>query len=279
VKLRPVPRRRSTRILLVATLLAVVGGTVAAVPSWADTPVVYAALGDSYASGVGAPPYDPTSGGCRQSPRSAARLWAESHGASFTFAACSGATTTDVINNQLAGLTSATTLVTITIGANDLHVLEGAITCVTQGDAACLQVVNAAEAAIVTTVRQQLENTYAQIKAKAPNARLIVLGYPRPFELTPSCPQTVSPFTPSGIDVYSRGLANHAADLLDQVTQDRAVAAGATFVDVRSAFAGHGICSDSPWIQAIANPIDDSGHPTAEGYRSGYLQPLLAVTG
>ncbi len=279
MRFHPIPRRRSTRILLAATALAVVAGTVTAVPSWADTPVVYAALGDSYAAGVGAPPYDPASGACRQSPQSAAALWAQSHGASFTFAACSGATTTDVLDKQLDGLSPATTLVTVTVGGNDAGALQTAILCLLQGDAGCLQAINNAEAYMTTTLYAQLGTTYAAIKEKAPNAQLIALGYPDPFELTPACPASVSPLTPSGLDVYQRGLANHAADLLDQVIQDRAAAAGATFVDVRRAFAGHGVCSNDPWILGIANPLNDSGHPTPDGYRLGYLQPLLAVTG
>ena len=40
--------------------------------------------------------------------------------ASFIFAACAGAWTTDVIKNQLSSLSSSTTLVSITIGGNDV---------------------------------------------------------------------------------------------------------------------------------------------------------------
>src|SRR5262249_6188371 len=100
MKFRLIPRRRLTRLLLVP-LLATAVGTATAIPSQADTHIVYAALGDSYASGVGAPPYDPGSLACEQSPQSAAKLWADQHGAKFTFAACNGATTTNVINNQV----------------------------------------------------------------------------------------------------------------------------------------------------------------------------------
>src|SRR5262245_35220317 len=111
--------RLTHRLLLVLALLAAMTG-IAAVPSWASTTTIYAALGDSYSAGVGAPPYDPASGSCNRSPRSAAALWAASHpGTSFAFAACSGATTTDVINNQLGALSGATSQVTISIGGND----------------------------------------------------------------------------------------------------------------------------------------------------------------
>ena len=67
-----------------------------------------------------------------------------------------------------------------------------------------------------------------------PNARLIVLGYPRLFE-TGSCGLLAMSTT-------KRALLNEAADTLASVTSGRAAAAGATFVDTRSFFAGHGVC-------------------------------------
>src|SRR4030095_9744919 len=101
--------------------------------------------------------------------------------------------------------------------------------------------------------------------------RLIVLGYPRLFELTASCPS-------SGMSQYKRGLLNHGADTLDQVILTRAAAAGGTFVDVRPTFAGHGVCSSSPWIHGLTSPPSDSFHPTSTGYSEGYLPALLNIT-
>jgi lysophospholipase L1-like esterase len=275
---RFVPRRRSTHLIIAAVLLAGAASVAVAGPSFAgaDPAPVYVALGDSYASGVGAPP---EAGDCRQSPQSAAQLWANSHQAKFTFAACSGATTADVLDKQLGGLGPETSIVTITIGGNDVNAIEVAFQCLTEGDASCVQHVNDAEAIMTGALVEKLNTTYTTIRNKAPNAKLYVLGYPRPFELTPSCPQTSNPILPDGVDLFQRGLANHAADVLDQVIQDRAAATGATFVDVRSAFAGHGVCSNDPWIQGIADPIDESGHPNATGYESGYLAPLVKFTG
>ncbi|MGH3619733.1 MAG: hypothetical protein ACRDQV_17205, partial [Pseudonocardiaceae bacterium] len=61
----------------------------------------YVALGDSYSSGVGTGVYDPTSGACARSPLSYPPQWVvEHHPASFGFAACSGATTADVLASQ-----------------------------------------------------------------------------------------------------------------------------------------------------------------------------------
>jgi hypothetical protein len=43
-------------------------------------------------------------------------------------------------------------------------------------------------------------------------------------------------------------------------------------------FAGHGVCSSSPWIHGIAGLIG-AYHPNANGYRYGYLAALNTVTG
>jgi lysophospholipase L1-like esterase len=264
---------RPRRLLVAGALVAALAGVALAAPSWADTTTVYAALGDSYASGLGAGSYDPASGACQRSPQSAAALWVARHpGTSFSFAACSGATTDDLLNNQLGALSGATTQVTVTIGGNDAGFVPVLTTCVLDTDAACLTAVQQAEAYMTSVLPGRLDQTYAAIRAKAPNARLLVLGYPRLFELTASCDQ-------SGVDYYKRGLLNHGADILDQVIASEAGAARSTFVDVRPVFSGHGVCSGDPWINAITSPITDSFHPCATGYSSGYLAALLEVTG
>src|SRR5689334_13094633 len=102
--------------------------TGAGIPANAATAVHYVALGDSYSSGVGA---GSTSGSCSQTSNAYPSLWAAANSpASFTFAACSGATTSDVISSQLSSLNSSTTLVSITIGGNDVGFSSIMETCV-----------------------------------------------------------------------------------------------------------------------------------------------------
>src|ERR1700754_1011327 len=98
-----------------ATVLSLVrtGRAQAAAPA-------YVALGDSYSSGNGAGNYISSSGDCHRSNSAYPALWASANSpSSFTFAACSGAVTTDVINSQLGSLNASTGLVTLTIGGND----------------------------------------------------------------------------------------------------------------------------------------------------------------
>jgi lysophospholipase L1-like esterase len=267
-------KSRSHLLTLVGTaLLGAVAGVFAwAAPAHAAT-INYVALGDSYSSGVGAGGYDPASGICERSPRSYTALWAAGHpGTAFTSVACGGATTDDVLSKQVGALSSATTMVTITIGGNDAGFVSVVTTCLLGTDGACSFAVNAAKAYATTVLPGKLDRTYAAIRSHAPHARVIVLGYPRLFELSPSCGLF-------GMDLAKRRTLDGAADTITGVIAGRAGAAGDTFVDARGAFAGHGICAGSPWINTTTWPVTDSYHPNSTGYRSGYLPALVGVTG
>ena len=263
--------RRSLRRALVA-LVAIAGTWIAwaAVPSAAQAaPAVnYVALGDSYSSGVGAGSYDAST--CLRSSRSYAALWAAAHAVtSFGFPACGGAVTADVIDGQVSSLSASTTLVTITIGGNDAGFADVVSTCQFGSDSACAAAVDESKAFTTGELPGRLDRTYTAIRGRAPGARLVVLGYPRLFELG-SCGWF-------GMSTYKRTILNQGADVLASVISARAAAAGATFVDARPAFAGHGVCAASPWIKDITG-LAEAFHPNATGYRSGYLPALEAVT-
>ncbi|MDO3704707.1 SGNH/GDSL hydrolase family protein [Micromonospora sp. C28SCA-DRY-2] len=265
------PHRPLARALaaLVALLTAALGAVFLPAPAQAAATVNYVALGDSYSSGVGAGPYDWS--GCLRSQKSYAPLWAASHAVtSFRFAACGGAVTADVIADQVAALSSTTTMVTITIGGNDAGFADVITSCRFGSTSTCTDAVNDAKAFATATLPGRLDATYAAIRQRAPNARLIVLGYPRLFETT-SCGWLA-------MSVYKRTILNEAADLLATVIAGRAGAAGATFVDTRPYFAGHGVCGADPWIRDVSGVIE-AYHPDADGYRYGYLPALTSVTG
>ncbi|HEY9474129.1 MAG TPA: SGNH/GDSL hydrolase family protein [Mycobacteriales bacterium] len=240
-------------------------------PAQAATAVDYAALGDSYSSGVGT---SGATGDCLRSPQGYPQLWVNTHAvSSFQFAACSGATTDDVLANQLTALNAGTDLVSITIGGNDTGFADTLTTCQLNGDSACQTAVNNARTAATTTLPGKLDNTYAAIRSRAPNARVVVLGYPRLFELTSSCGFF-------GLDLFKRTILNQGADDLEAVIAGHAAAAGFNFVDTRGIFTGHGVCGSSPWINGFnLFDITSSYHPNTSGYSSGYLPSLNSVTG
>lgn len=254
--------------LLLAAVLSVGLAVVAPTAASAAADTDYVALGDSYTSGTGTNSYD-LSASCQRSSRAYPALWAAASGTrTFTFAACSGATTASVLNSQLGGLNADTDLVTITIGGNDADFVGTVLACRLGSDSSCYGALDRANAFIQTTLPARLDGTYAAIRGRAPNARLVVLGYPRLYE-TGTCFGAIS--------AERRRRINATADTLSGVTAGRAAAGGATYVDVRGAFAGHGICSWTPYLNGPTWPITDSYHPNRTGHASGYLPALRAV--
>ncbi|WP_019544493.1 SGNH/GDSL hydrolase family protein [Streptomyces sulphureus] len=229
----------------------------------------YVALGDSYSSGVGAGDYDSGSGDCKRSANAYPQLWnAANSPSSFDFTACSGAVTTDVINDQLGPLDDSTGLVTISIGGNDAGFADAMTTCVTSGESACIERLQEARDYINGTLPEKLDAVYDAISSKAPSADVVVLGYPRMYQLDGDCAV--------GISEKSRAAVNDASDDLSDVVSGRAGAHGFQYGDVRPNFTGHEICSGDEWLHSVAVPIGDSYHPTAAGQSGGYLPALEA---
>lgn len=271
--MRP-PSARPLRRTLVTALAAfglTLAGVAAAAPVGATTSG-YAALGDSYSAGVGSGSYIGSSGSCYRSTKSYPYLWQAAHApSSFTFVACSGATTADVLSGQLGGLNSSTGLVSLSIGGNDAGFTSTMETCVLQGTSSCLSAVSTAEAYINGPLASRLDATYAAIHAAAPNAHVVVVDYPHLYQVPGSC------FF--GISDTSRNAINGAADQLDGVIAKRVANAGFSFVDVRGAFSGHEICSNDSWLHSTTLPIYESYHPTAAGQSGGYLPGFSSAAG
>ncbi|MEW2068226.1 SGNH/GDSL hydrolase family protein [Streptomyces sp. NPDC007346] len=248
--------------LLLGAALALTGAGIANADSSVKA-VDYVALGDSYSSGVGAGSYDGSS--CKRSSRAFPALWAAANSpASFHFAACSGARTNDVTSGQLGQLNASTDLVSISIGGNDAGFADVMTTCVLQSEATCLNRVATARAYVDSTLPARLDSVYAAIKAKAPSARVVVLGYPRFYQLGGGCL--------AGLSEAERSAINGASDHLNTATAKRAADHGFTFGDVRPAFTGHEICSSNSWLHSVNwLNIGESYHPTAAGQSGGYL--------
>ncbi|MDG9713730.1 SGNH/GDSL hydrolase family protein [Streptomyces sp. DH10] len=265
--------RRSRLVAFVGSLFlaagtALTGAATAQASSLAPTGG-YAALGDSYSSGVGAGSYISSSGDCKRSTKAYPYLWAAAHSPStFDFTACSGARTGDVLSGQLGPLSSATGLVSISVGGNDAGFADVMTTCVTQSDSACVSRINTARAYVDSTLPGKLDSVYSAIRSKAPNAHVVVLGYPRFYKLSTTC---------LGLSEAKRKAINDASDHLNTAIAKRAANHGFTFGDVRPAFTGHEICSGDSWLHSVNwLNIGESYHPKAPGQSGGYLPVLNA---
>jgi lysophospholipase L1-like esterase len=249
--------------------VALAGTAIAAATPASASTTNYVALGDSYSSGVGAGSYDGSS--CQRSSNAYPAKWAAAHSpASFKFAACSGAKTSDVRNNQLSSLSSSTTLASITIGGNDAGFSSVMQTCVLNSDSTCLSAINTAKNYMTSTLPGNLSSLFGAMRSKSPSARFVALDYPHLYIITSFC---------IGLSNTKRNALNNAADVLDGVISTAASNAGFGFADVRSRFAGHELCSGDDWLNAVTYPFGNSYHPTALGQSSGYLPVFTSAAG
>ena len=265
-------RRRTALAAGLATLAMAVG--LAAVPAQAVDKTTYIALGDSYAAGQGAGPYLDA---CYRSDNAYSELAANSKAIKLvTNAACSGKTTQEVVNTQLRQLNKSTELVTITAGGNNLGFGAIVTKCVTAiYDPAvapgCYKAGSDATAQIASgQLAGDVGAMIRRVKVAAPRARIVVTGYPYLYD--PVAPGRTDP---TSLFIYQ---ATQLADGLNGSIAAAARATGAEYVDVRAAFAGHGINSAAPWINLdLSAPTSpDNFHPNAKGYEA-YFASLSAA--
>jgi len=265
--------RRTTVLacLVISSLLSLIAATPAAAAA-PHTDWDYVALGDSYSAGVGA---SGQSGLCLRSANGYPGRWeAANDPKSYRSVACSGATTDTLRLTQLWPLTKGTDLVTLTIGGNDAGFASTVISCTLSSDSACADTVESAMESARDDLPAKLDATYADIRRKAPNARVVVLGYPVLFDVTTAYCGV------GGMSIPKRKSINSGAVELNKLIAARVRAAGLIWSDVADEFAGHGICGASPWLNGLTViPATNSFHPNGSGYRYGYLPALNAALG
>jgi lysophospholipase L1-like esterase len=244
-----------------ASLVIALAGfvSVGALPAAANASTIqYVALGDSYAAGTAAGSFPDCQHGDDGYP---ALLDSEERIHLRANEACSGATTDEVTDSQLSALNRGTRLVTLTVGAANLH-LSDLLTVCTQTPASCQgEIID--RLALLPPLGSDLADLYAEVADAAPKARIVVTGYPHLFE----------PVNP----LYAA--INGAIDQLNTTIAAAVLAADPPgdgdkifYVDVVDAFEGHGIgcqCTD-PFIHNLVDennqPDPEAFHPTAAGY-------------
>ena len=218
-------------------------------------PPAYAALGDSYSSGVGTADYS-WSGDCKRGPRAYPALVARKEGLGFRFRACSGAETADVEP------VPATRLVTITIGGNDAGFSSVIRACAPPWPWSCSDEIAEARRFIRRRLPARLDRLFRAIRRAARRALVLIVGYPRIFAEREECDA-------ARIDVDEQRAMNGVADLLARVTRERALRRERfDYVDVRRAFDEHQVCDPHPWINGLEWPVGESYHPNRAGHRA-----------
>lgn len=283
------------RRLATAAAALTSAAVLAAVPTSAEAaPLNYVALGDSYSAASGVLPLDLRSGltgaTCLRSTRNFAHVIAASRGYTLKDVTCGAAQTKDFTTRQhpdtapqLDAVGATTDLVTMTIGGNDSGVFINAIAKCGAAGLSTLGQGNPCQKQYGTSFADTINNvTYPALvgalqatRAKAPNARVAILGYPWIMPATGGCFLRMPVAT--GDVPYLRSI--QAA--LNDAVRRAAAATGATYVDMNVVSEGHDACKPYGvrWIEPAVlgnNPV--IVHPNALGEQK-MAQQALAVLG
>jgi lysophospholipase L1-like esterase len=250
-------------------------------PPHHEPTIRYVALGDSYSSGEGVPPYDPdtdTKGDrCHRSKHAYPRLLTlPGVRLKRSFYACSGATTADVLQRRFNGEPPQISrprlrgahLVTISIGGNDALFSKVVTKCTRLVPVPCYRGRTARKIhQRIASLGPTLTATYRKIRERAgPRAKIVVLGYPN---LMPKADQTCGKLT-SLFSTPARKFLRAEGGQLSGVIAAAAQQAGVRYLDVRQEFADHEFCSPDEWVHFLVRgkgpkPSNASFHPTADG--------------
>jgi lysophospholipase L1-like esterase len=259
--------------------------------------IKYVALGSSFASGYGQPPYVPGLIGttvCGRSLRDYPQQVSATLHLSLTDVTCGGATTDNILTTpqqgfippQINAVTRDTKLVTITVGGNDVNYLLDLYrnSCANDPSAIdptlrpliCTSVDAAATHAALTLLQQKLVNVVQAVKLQAPQARIILADYLTILPLTNrGC--AALPLTPAQI-AYSRNVANQLmADTIRTALQTRV-----EYLPLSVLSLGHDACSAAPWVNPWSSSVQVGSqyHPNATGiaFEAKVISTYLKVT-
>lgn len=274
----------------------------------------YVALGDSFSSGEGVPPFEtgtdiPGVNTCHRSTNAYARLIAGTGSipslGTGGFRACSGAVTTNITDlqqwNESIQLDwwpdTTTQVVTMTIGGNDIGFADFATACVTGTCQVGSSAYNTSLDKINNVLPGALTATYQRVLAEFPNAQIYVMDYPQviadkqssdPFDSR--CPYMYNSTGDTGAAHYPWEDAWAARDIVSKLDAKISTAIGNMnnarlhYVPTNnsgSPFAGHEVCgiNSTSWFQNVdqgGNNLAYVFHPNDLG-QQGYATVAAAT--
>jgi lysophospholipase L1-like esterase len=243
------------------------------------------ALGDSYGAGTGAGDYEPgTEDTCWRSAHSVAeevvgQLTAEGFPVDFDNVACAGATIDDLRRPyhgvvQLNALRRDTLLVFLTIGGNDIGFGDVVSQCLAPNASCTNGAIEGARSKLLG-MGKNLHKLLKQIKARSPQAKIVLLGYGQPMTAGPNAAGVPNEYldpicAPQYFDQNERREGARLSADLDLTLRLTVVAAQytdgveATFISpydysrvggLDSRFAGHSLC-EAPVPQQFYRGFD-----------------------
>jgi lysophospholipase L1-like esterase len=254
------------------------------------SPLRYVALGDSYSAASGVVPPDPTAPPeCLRSLLNYPHDIAGRLGAQLTDVTCGGAETKDFFTSQYQGVppqldavAKNTQLVTMTIGGNDSNVFidviadcgSAGLSTGGQGSPCKDRYGSAFDDTIRTTTYPSLLKSLHAVQAKAPHAKVAILGYPWIMPPTVGC----YPKMP-----IAEGDVPYVRDIqatLNDAVRRAAAATGVKYVDFSTVSEGHDACQSIGvrWIEPAltgTNPV--IVHPNALGESQMAAQTMTVL--
>jgi hypothetical protein len=258
--LRPRARVLTSALLGLALLVLAACGTQGNPhPKTLDS---YVAMGDSYTALAGPGPF--LGNACKRTQVNYPHLVAAALGIDhFTDASCGGATSAALTQDQaiknppasrppqLEALGKKTKLVTLGIGLNNgttpLSYLILYVCLPVNGITLpqCSQYLKADDSSVVAAVKTMAEDVrknLEDIRKAAPNARVVLVGYPRVLADDRDC-RTALPLPQAAADRLRLVLK-----LVDKYLARTAEKARVDYIDMYAASPGHELCSNDPWM-------------------------------
>lgn len=236
----------------------------------------YVALGDSYTAAPFVPLTD-VARGCFRSSNNYPRLVAAAlHVDDLEDRSCSGAQTADLLGTQrtargllvppqFSALSADTDLVTVGIGANNQRLYARIATVCRRTTKVCRLYDRREQlGAIVDQLRPELVATLVETKVRAPNARILLVSYPRMLPPLGDCRRLprMRPEDRATFRSVNLRMRNEMRDAAEEAEVE--------FIDFYAMSFGHDVCSDEPWIQGrIGNNRRGAAlHPLMAGQRA-----------
>ena len=240
----------------------------------------YVAIGSSMAAGPGIRPDAPGAPWrAGRSARNYAHLVAEEVGLDLVDVTYSGATTAHVLNErqngappQVSALDGSESLVTITIGGNDVGYVPLLIAAGVPRAARLVPLVGRrlrelldrdARDRALADAADSLRKVARVVRRRSPQARVLFVDY---LTLLPPAGQQAPPMSETDAD-----LGRHVAKTLERLTAGAAVETGCDIVKAGEASREHHAWSSHPWTTRFGFPLPGRPaplHPNAAGMRA-----------
>lgn len=241
-------------------------------PAWTTTLPAgsqYVSMGSSYAAGPGVGIPDADSAACARSQSNYARQVATRHHLALVDVACSGATTDNILKHgqhgfaaQIEAVTEKTRLTTILIGGNDVAYIGNlmGLSCRDTGGSNCRVVPDAEVDRRLHALPRALEEVVTQIRARAPESAIVLIGY------LPAIPVDASHICPGlPLTLADAARVRTISVRLAQAIGTVAAKTGVGIVRSSQLGLGHDVCAHQPFV-AGHRPPSTPGWPAPVPY-------------